>query len=417
MKASTGPLGRPLAALAAAVALVLVTVGCGTGDPAGPSRTERVTSLTVLDYYTDSTEHAHWGELLAACGRKAEVTIEHRSVPAPSLVPTVLRQAAAGTLPDLLMLDNPDLQQIARSGALTPLRPYGVSTDGFQPGILSAGTYQGELYGLAPTVNTLALYYDKDMLAEAGVAVPRTWDELREAALATTRPGRHGLAVAADASFENTFQFLPFLWSNGGDERRLDTPQAAEALRLWSGLVEDGAMSRSVLTWNQADVHEQFLGGKAAMMVNGPWRITALEKAEDLRWGVAPLPVPRPGAELVTPLGGEVWTVPRNSSEARTRKSVQVLDCLNDPSSTQTLATWHHTVPSRTDVAARYARQVPSMAAFVESVRGARPRTQKLGPAWPEAATAIHTAVQAAVSGQQTPEEALRHAQRMATGS
>ncbi|MGW1931681.1 sugar ABC transporter substrate-binding protein [Streptomyces sp. NPDC001919] len=415
VKAPTGPRRRPLAALAAVVALVLVTAGCGTGDPAGSSRTERVASLTVLDYYTDGTEHAHWGELLAACGRQAGVTIEHRSVPAPSLVPTVLRQAAARTMPDLLMLDNPDLQQIARSGALAPLRPYGVRTEGFGSGILSAGTYRGEVYGLAPTVSTLALYYNKDMLAEAGLGVPRTWDELRTAARATTRPGRHGLAVDADASFESTFQFLPFLWSNGGDERRLDTPQAAEALRLWSDLVRDGAMSRSVLTWNQADVHEQFLGGDAAMMVNGPWRMTELAKAKDLRWGVAPLPVPRAGAEPVTPLGGEVWTVPRSGSEARMRKAAQVLDCLNEPAHQQKLATWHHTVPTRTDVAARYARQVPSMAAFVESVRGARARTRQLGPAWPKTATAIHTAVQAAVSGQQTPEEALRRAQRMAT--
>ncbi|MFE1953525.1 extracellular solute-binding protein [Streptomyces sp. NPDC059524] len=417
MNAPAGPFGRPLAALATVVALVLVVAGCGTGDPSGSARTERVTSLTVLDYYTDTTEHAHWGELLTSCGKKAGVTIEHRSVPGPSLVPTVVRQATAGTLPDLLMLDNPDLQEIARSGVLTPLRTYGIRTDGFVSGIVSAGTYQGEVYGLAPTVNTLALYYNKDMLAEAGVTVPRTWNELREAARATTRPGRHGLAVDADASFESTFQFLPFLWSNGGDEQRLDTPQAAAALRLWTDLVRDGSMSRSVLTWNQANVHEQFLGGKAAMMVNGPWRMTELEKAKGLRWGVAPLPVPRSGRSLVTPLGGEVWTVPRSDSQARRIKAAQVLDCLNDPTSMQTLANWHHTVPSRKDVAARYAKQVPAMAAFVESVRGARARTRDLGPAWPKTATAIQTAVQAAVSGRQTPEEALRRAQRTATDS
>ncbi|MET9935028.1 MULTISPECIES: extracellular solute-binding protein [unclassified Streptomyces] len=420
MKAPAGPTRRPLAALAAAVALVLAATACGTGSgPGAPAdgRTERVTSLTALDYYTDTTEHAHWGELLTRCGEKAGVTVEHRSVPAPSLVPTALRQASAGTLPDLLMLDNPDLQQFARSGALAPLRAHGVRTDGFGAGILSAGTYRGEVYGLAPTVNTLALFYDKRALAEAGVPVPRTWGELRKAARATTRPGRYGLAVDADASFEATFQFLPFLWSNGGDERRLDGPRAVEALGLWTGLVRDGSVSRSVLTWNQADVHEQFLGGRAAMMVNGPWRIPALDAARDLDWGVVPLPVPRAGDALVTPLGGEVWTVPRNDSEARRRKAAEVLACLNEPASMLALAGWHHTVPSRPDVADRYAARVPSMAAFVRSVEGARARTRALGPAWPRTAAAIHTAVQAAVSGQRTPEEALRRAQRTATGS
>ncbi|MFI8367755.1 extracellular solute-binding protein [Streptomyces sp. NPDC085466] len=416
MKAPAGPRRRPFAALAAAVALVLVTGGCGGGAPADAGKDE-VTSLTVLDYYTDTSEHAHWGELLASCGKKAGVSVRHRSVPTASLVPTALRQAKAGALPDLLMLDNPDLQQFARSGVLAPLHAYGVRGDGFGEGILSAGTHRGELYGLAPTANTLALFYDKTALAEAGVPVPRTWDELRKAAAATTRPGRYGLAVDADASFEATFQFLPFLWSNGGDERDLDTPQAAGALRLWTGLVNDGYMSRSVLGWNQADVHEQFLGGKAAMMVNGPWRIPALDTAKDLDWGVVPLPVPRLGDALVTPLGGEVWTVPRTGSEARQKKAAEVLACLNEPAGMLALAGWHHTVPSRPDVARRYARQVPAMAAFVRSAEGARARTRALGPDWPRTATAIHTAVQAAISGQQTPENALRQAQRAATGS
>ncbi|MYU27104.1 extracellular solute-binding protein [Streptomyces sp. SID7810] len=390
--------------------------GCG-GGAGSASADGKVTSLTALDYYTDASEHAQWGERLTACGKTAGVTVEHRSVPGASLVPTVLRQASSRTLPDLLMLDNPDLQQVARTGALTPLDRYGVDSSGYAEGILSAGTYQGKVYGLAPTVNTVALFYNKDMLAEAGVSVPKTWDELKRAAAELTRPGRYGMAVDANATFEGTWQFLPFLWSNGGDETRLDSPQAAQALQLWVDLVESGSMSKSVLNWTQADVHDQFTAGRTAMMVNGPWRISELDKAEDLHWGVAPLPVRKPGQTLVTPLGGEVWTVPQNSSEDRQRKAARVLACLNDSATMRALAEQYHTVPSRTAVASRYAREVPSMAAFVKSVERARARTGRLGVEWPRAATAIYTAVQAALTGERTPEEALRHAQRTATGS
>ncbi|WP_223283674.1 ABC transporter substrate-binding protein [Streptomyces sp. FBKL.4005] len=398
------------------VALVLAASGCG-GGARSASADGKVTSLTALDYYTDASEHAQWGERLNACGKTAGVTVEHRSVPGASLVPTVLRQASSRTLPDLLMLDNPDLQQVARTGALTPLDRYGVDSSGYAEGILSAGTYQGKVYGLAPTVNTVALFYNKDMLAEAGVSVPKTWDELKRAAAQLTRPGRYGMAVDANATFEGTWQFLPFLWSNGGDETRLDSPQAAQALQLWVDLVESGSMSKSVLNWTQADVHDQFVAGRTAMMVNGPWRISELDKAEDLHWGVAPLPVRKPGQTLVTPLGGEVWTVPQNSSEDRQRKAARVLACLNDSATMRALAEQYHTVPSRTAVASRYAREVPSMAAFVKSVERARARTGRLGVEWPRAATAIYTAVQAALTGERTPEEALRHAQRTATGS
>ncbi|MGW3178495.1 sugar ABC transporter substrate-binding protein [Kitasatospora sp. NPDC001119] len=406
---------RIAALLTGLLLLVPAATGCGRATGSGQAGGE-VTAITALDYYTDRTEHAQWGDLLTACGRTVGVRVEQTSVPGASLIPKVLQQASSRTLPDLLMLDNPDLQQIARAGALTPLDGYGIDADGFAPGIASAGSYQGRLYGLAPNVSTVALIYNKDMLAEAGLAVPRTWDELKAAAAALTRPGRYGMAVDANATFEGTWQFLPFLWSNGGDERRLDTPQAAQALQLWVDLVKSGSMSKSVLNWTQADVHDQFIAGRTAMMINGPWRVPALEQDADLHWGVAPVPVPRPGQTLVTPLGGEVWTVPQNPSKARQEKAAQVLACLNSPSNMLTVARDHHTVPSRTAVAARHAEENPSVAAFAQSVTTARSRTSELGVEWPRAATGIYTAIQSALTGEQTPEEALRHAQQTAAG-
>jgi multiple sugar transport system substrate-binding protein len=410
------PPARRIAALFASVALVLAATGCGGGTGGGSAK-GKVTSITALDYYTDATEHSQWGKLLTACGKSVGVKVEHTSVPGVSLVPKVLQRASSRTLPDLLMLDNPDLQQIAQTGALTPLDEYGIDSSGFAEGILSTGTYQRKVYGLAPTVSTVALVYNKDMLAEAGVAVPRTWDELKAAAANLTRPGRYGMAVDANATFEGTWQFLPFLWSNGGDEKKLDTPQAAQALQLWVDLVKSGSMSKSVLNWTQADVHDQFVAGKAAMMVNGPWRIPALNQAKNLHWAVAPVPVPRAGQTLVTPLGGEVWTVPQTGFKARQEKAARVLACLNDSKNMLTLAEQYFTVPSRTAVASQYAEQVPSMAAFVKSAEGARNRTRELGVKWPKAATGIYTAIQSALTGEQTPEEALKDAQRIATGS
>ncbi|MGW1807086.1 sugar ABC transporter substrate-binding protein [Streptomyces sp. NPDC002078] len=398
------------------VALAVAAIGCGGGTGAG-SAPGKVTSITALDYYTDEPEHSQWGEILTSCGKSAGVRVEQTSVPGASLIPKVLQRASSRTLPDLLMLDNPDLQQIAQTGALTPLDQYGVDSGGYAKGILSAGAYNGKVYGLAPYVSTIALFYNKDMLAKAGVPVPRTWDELKTAAARLTRPGRYGIAVDANATFEGTWQFLPFLWSNGGDEKHLDTPQAAQALQLWVDLVKSGSMSKSVLNWTQADVHDQFVAGRTAMMINGPWRIPALNKDKNLHWGVAPIPVPRTGQTPVTPLGGELWTVPQSASKARQEKAAQVLACLNSSSNMLALAEQHFTVPSRPAVAAQYAEQVPSMAAFAKSVEAARARTGELGVRWPKAATGIYTAIQSALTGEQTPEEALRHAQRIATSN
>ncbi|RVU28820.1 sugar ABC transporter substrate-binding protein [Streptomyces antnestii] len=410
------PARRIAALLTGTIALIVAATGCGGGTGA-ESAPGKVASITALDYYTDEPEHSQWGEILTSCGKRAGVMVEQTSVPGASLVPKVLQRASSRTLPDLLMLDNPDLQQIAQTGALTPLGRYGIDSGGYAKGILSAGTYKGKVYGLAPYVSTIALFYNKDMLAKAGVAVPRTWDELKAAAARLTRPGRYGMAVDANATFEGTWQFLPFLWSNGGDEKHLDTPQAAQALQLWVDLVKSGSMSKSVLNWTQADVHDQFVAGRTAMMINGPWRIPALDKDKNLHWGVAPIPVPRAGQTPVTPLGGEVWTIPQSASKARQQKAAQVLACLNSSSTMLTLAEQHFTVPSRPAVAAQYAEQVPSIAAFAKNVEAARARTGELGVRWPKAATGIYTAIQSALTGEQTPEEALRHAQRTATSN
>ncbi|WP_320775466.1 extracellular solute-binding protein [Streptomyces sp. CRN 30] len=395
------------------MALVLALTGCGAGAGSGQ---DGETTLTVLDYYTDEPEHTQWDRLLTACGKDAGVGIEQTSVPPASLVPRALRQASSRTLPDLLMLDNADLQRFAQTGALSPLDRYGIDTGGFAEGILSAGSYRGKVYGLAPYVSTVALFYNKDMLAEAGVSVPRTWDELKDAAAELTGAGHYGMAVDASATFESSWQFLPFLWSGGGREDRLNSPQAVAALQLWVDLVKSGSMSKSVLNWTQADVHDQFAAGRTAMMINGPWRIPALEKDEKLRWGVATVPVPRAGGTAITPLGGEVWTIPRTASSDRQKKAAKVLACLNSPANMLTLAEQHRTVPSRPEVAARYAEDDPTMAVFVESVGTARVRTARLGVEWPRAATGIYTAVQSALTGKQTPKEALDDAQRTATG-
>ena len=172
---------RPTAlAVAALVGLPLALSGCGSSSAASSS--EAVTEVSVMDYYNNEPDKSFIGDALTACGTKAGVTIKRETVPGKSLISKVLQQSSSKTLPDVLMLDNPDLQQIAATGALAPLADFKISTDNFAEGVLSAGTYKDKVYGLAPTVNTIALFYNKDILDKAGVTPPTTWDELKAAA-------------------------------------------------------------------------------------------------------------------------------------------------------------------------------------------------------------------------------------------
>lgn len=397
---------KAISALAALAVVPLALTACG-GSSAGGSSDPG--TLTILDYYNNEPDKTLVQEALDACAAEIDVKIKRETVPGKDLIQKVLQRSSSKTLPDVLMLDNPDVQEIAATGGLSPLSDYDVDTDGFAQGILEAATYEGEVYGLAPAVNTLGIFYNIDLLAEAGVEPPKTWDELKAAAAKLTAGDRYGIAFSAIATYEGSWQFLPFMWTNEGDETDLDTPEVKEALQLWVDLVKDGSASDSVLTWSQADVKDQFASGKAAMMVNGPWQIPALNET-DVNWASMQVPVNEAGQTPVAPLGGEVWTVPVTGDDAKQAKAAEFVECMAGDETQLSLSESRYLVPTRTDLADEYLELRPEMAAFTEQVANARSRTGQLGEEWPEAATVIYTAIQLAITGEATVDEAVAQA-------
>jgi multiple sugar transport system substrate-binding protein len=402
---------RAQAALASMLALPLALGACGGDSDGGGSSGADATTLRVLDYYNTDPGRTVWQKAIEACGQQAGATISREAVPGASLIQKVLQQASSRTLPDMLMLDNPDLQQIAATGALAPLDTFGLNANGYAQGVVDASTYEGKLYGLQPITNTIGLFYNKDVLAKAGVQPPQTWDELRTTAKKLTAGGTYGLAFSAPANYEGTWQFLPFMWSNGGDEKNIATPETAQALQLWVDLMNDGSVSKSALNWTQADVNDQFRAGKAAMMVNGPWQFPVLDEDKSLQYAVVKIPAPTAGKPVVAPLGGETWTVPQTGNKDKQALAAKVVACLNNDANQLSLAKDNQTIPTKTALLAQYGSSNPNMQGFIEQIPTARARTGQLGADWPKAATKIYTAFQAALTGQADPAQALQQAQ------
>ncbi|WP_328461201.1 sugar ABC transporter substrate-binding protein [Streptomyces sp. NBC_00448] len=407
-RAPAGP--GTLAALTAAAALVLTACGTGTGSGGSGGGSD---TLTEIDYYDAAPQNTQLPAILDECGKQVGVTIKHQQVPRAQFLPKLLQQASARSLPDLALVDNPDLQQLAATGGLVSLSKAGLSTAGLYPSIVQAGQYQGQTYGIAPGVNGLALYYNTDMFKAAGLTPPKTWDELTADARKLTHGSRYGVAFSAIGTEEGAFQFEPFFWTAGADLKKLDSPQAEQALTLWQKLVSAGSASKSVVTWTQADVNDQFGAGNAAMMVNGPWQLPTLDANKKLHFGIVPIPVPNAAAKPVTPLGGETWTV-GHSNAAREAKAVKVVKCLlgHDES-----AKWSKDagyIPSNQQAAAQLAHSDPQMAAFVQEIGTAKARTTELGTGYPKVSQALADAIQAALAGGTSPASALSQAQRTA---
>ncbi len=395
----------------AALSVALVLGACSGGAAGSPSGTAGAGDITLtLTDTMSQTSQLIYDPIYQACADSLGVKIEPNHVAGSGLIQSVLQQISSRTLPDVLMLDNPDVQQIAASGALSTLTDYGISTDGFPQAIVDAGTYDGKLYGIAPVVNAVGLIYNVDLLKAANVTPPTTWDELKAAASTLTTSDRYGLAFSAVASGEGTSQFLPFLWSNGGKENDLTSSQAVGALQFLTDLVKDGSVSQSVVNWSQNDVNDQFIAGKAAMEINGPWNMPKLEAAQGLNYAVTEVPVPKAGDTLVASLGGEAFTVPLNSDTARMQIAGKFVKCITSDDNQLTMATGRGGIPASSAVAQKAAEEKPLISAFVDTISSARARTALLGKDFPAASTKIYTAEQLALTGQASPADALAQA-------
>lgn len=388
--------------------LVVAAALTGCGRPRDSS------VYRVLNSSTDETYHRWDAQAMARCGERLGVAVEQQSVPAAQVMTKALRMASSESLPDIVQFDASEMPAFAAAGGLVDLRTLGLATGDVPRGIVDFGSYDGTYYGAARSVNTLALFYDKDALRQAGRKVPATWAELRRTAKELTRGGRYGLALSAGGAEDGVFQFTPFMWSNGGDETRLDGPGVVEALDYWKSLLEDGSLSKSTVGWTQADVNDQFMAGNAAMMINGPWQVETLNTKKSLHWGIARIPVPKAGEKSVGPLGGAVLTVPDTGDERRERMAGRIVACLTSEREQLTYARNSWMVPADEKAAAAWRRQVPELDALADQVATARSRTAKLGAGWPAVSLALQSAFQAALTGQSSLA-ALRRAQQRAT--
>jgi len=373
------------------------------------------TTVTEWDYQSSDPQKTQWQNVLDECSKQTGITIDRQAAPRDELIQKVLLAAQQKQLPDVLRIDNPDLQQVADTGALAPLTDYGVDLSGLYQNLVSAGSYQGKVYGIAPGINGMALFYNKDMFDAAGLKPPTTWAEVKDAAAKLTKNGVYGIAFSAPATEEGSWQFEPWFWGAGADLKKLDSPEAVKALQFWTDLVNSGSASKSVVQWSQGDVNDQFMAGKAAMQQNGVWNLSALEKAK-INFGVVPIPKPDGGA-APGPMGGEVLTIPNSGDTAKMQAAGKVVNCLLSDKEMLQWATLQAYIPARQSVAAQSVANDPNMKSFVDAAAAELSRTgppANLGPNYSKVSQPLWTAIQAALSGAMSPADALKAAQQQA---
>lgn len=270
---------RALVSLVAGTALITSLVACSPGASTGDSGGKPHVSIRALfmkqaAYSTDDVTNMTMAFEKANPG--VDVTADFVSY--NSLHDKIVTSAAAKVY-DVILIDTIWPAEFASKGLITNL------TDEISPsdkddiflGALTSAEYEGEYYGLPWIVDTEYLFFNKDMLAQAGVAAPpKTWDEVTAAAHAIKDAGvaRYPFIWAAGQGAELVCAYGALVGAFGGtwfdDEGQpsFNTGGGVKALEYMKMTLDEGLADPASLTSYGDDVRKAISQGDVAMAID-----------------------------------------------------------------------------------------------------------------------------------------------------
>ncbi|WP_460798713.1 extracellular solute-binding protein [Microbacterium sp. GXF0217] len=287
--------------LAGASALALALGGCSGAGGDDPSKK----TLTVM-FWGDERAPADWKALGEAFQADGHEDVEFKFIHQPAEYDTKLQTlVAANNTPDVFLMNSAGMGRFIDAGTLLDLAPVYAEL-----GIDLASEYREQaiwqegdsVWGIAPTIHLMAMFYDKATFDAAGVDYPSTdpasawsWDEFVRAATDLSDPATEddgwGAMVLTDPLVT-----APLLASNGGywfdpdaTEFTLDEPESVEVYEAIKTLADDGvSIPPQNLSSMGLDVVLQ--SRKAALYPGGTWNLPAIEEAWGDDAGMAILP-------------------------------------------------------------------------------------------------------------------------------
>jgi multiple sugar transport system substrate-binding protein len=239
------------------------------------------------------------------------IHVEVQQMPWTSAQEKLLTAFAGDVTPDLCQLGNTWMAQFATLGALAPLdahvaRSRTVPAADFFPGIWESNRIGGALYGVPWYVETRAVFYRKDLLAQAGFAAPpRSWDEWTAmmAALKRRSPADYGVLLPLneyEALLALALQQDTPLLRDGDRYGNFRSQDFRRTLQFYVDMFHKGwapPLSNTTIS----NVWDEFDKGLFSFYLSGPWQIGEFKRrlpaARQGIWMTAPLPGPRgPGA-------------------------------------------------------------------------------------------------------------------------
>ncbi|MDW4907140.1 extracellular solute-binding protein [Streptomyces sp. ADMS] len=380
---------RGIAATALVASIALAATACG-GDDSASDKADGPVTITWWDTSNATNEAPTYQALVKEFEAvNKDIKVKYVNVPFDQAQNKFDTAAGASGAPDVLRSEVGWTPAFAKKGFLLPLDGTEALTDEakFQPSLIEQARYEGKTYGVPIVTDTLALVYNKELFAKAGLTeAPRTWADLKTAAATIkTRTGVDGYWGSTQAYYAQSF-----LYGEGTDtvdaaakKITVNSAAAKKGYGTWLGLFDGKGLHKADTTADAyAHIQDAFVTGKVAAIVQGPWEITNFYKGaafkDKANLGIATVPAGSSG-KAGAPTGGHNLSVYAGSDAAHQKAALKFVNFMTSAKSQETVALKNSTLPTRDDAYTAEVKADPGLAGYQGVLAAAQPR-----PALPE---------------------------------
>jgi multiple sugar transport system substrate-binding protein len=272
----------------------LFVLAGGVSPAAGAASTDQVTLTFPNFQIVEKPYSVWWAEFLAAYQAKYPNVVIQQSAAANSaaLMQTMLTQFAAGSPPDLIQQVTGNFYALADAGYLMPLDEILAGTNvaaNWGP-LQKQFVWKGKTMGVMSLSSALTLFYNKELLAGAGLQIPKTAEALLAAAKAIHAPakgiyGFAGTTAGIDTTIQN--ESGAFVFGMGGSWFKSCQPNFTDATVKRAVKAYADALAFAPRGYQLPQRLTLFESGKAGFMID---KASYFVRLSPDKFGAAPLP-------------------------------------------------------------------------------------------------------------------------------
>lgn len=386
----------------------LLLVACGG------KKEDSSSAKNELTVYVDNGYKSYMEEAAKAFEKESGTKVNIKTGDALGGLDKLSLDNQSGKAPDVMMAPYDRVGGLGNDGQLAEVALNKDSkTDKTTESLVTNG---GKVYGAPAVIETLVLYYNKDLLQEA----PKTFGELEELAKDSKYDfaGEDGKNTAFLADWTNFYYAYGLLSGNGGyvfgkngtdpKDIGLNNQGAIDGIeyaKTWYAKWPKGLQD----TKGAANfIQTQFQEGKTAAIIDGPWKAASLKEAK-VNYGVATIPTLPNGKAYSAFGGGKAWVIPAGANHPEAAQ--KFVDFLTSTDQQKAFYDKTNEVPANTE-AREYAvgKNDELTTAVVKQFENAQPmpNISEMSTVWDPAATMLFDAVSGKKSSKDAADDAVK---------